>query len=517
MQGLRLLALTAVLSAVPTGASDSELLAVRACRDDKNESLLIHRAEQFGFSAGGSWTILGEGAKNVVLAAPGNSSLVLRISLSHSGSCVAVVGHVAVVDMYDDMLLHPGHGPWLTTALRHLRAASSAVEHRGKDIVPFDVIGLECQRASEMSASGGLVFAVNQPVLSMRSVCVGELGTVVAVDATSDGRHCSLTLPLQLNVDLSRRYTGTLYDLAEHPQKYAAALRPVHVFVLAYGYFHDMLRVYDVMKWVPLDAHPGNLLFNGSDNGNITFTWSDFGTTDEQNGTRAEAQMRRSVAEMLGTMSTIAALVGSDLAVDLVGGLHAPPPFISLGDGVRAYLADELRFVDDFIEEKLDAPSRVEVRVLLGPPSRSFVGRIADEQQRTAAELKEARSELGETITEQGKMITEQGNTITEQGNTIAELKEARSELGETITEQGKTITEQGNTITEQGKTIAELKEARSELGETITEQGKTITEQGNTITELQVAVGLLTSMLRELTTDSHHVHSYDNHTEVPD
>jgi hypothetical protein len=457
MQGLLvLLALAAVLSAVPTGASDSELWAVRPCRDDKNESLLINWAELFGFSAGGSWTVVGEGAKNVVLAAPGNSSFVLRISLLHRGSCVAVVDHGAVADMYGAMLLRAGNGTWLATALRHLRTASSAVGHRGKDIVPYEMIGLECLRASEMSASGGLVFAVHQIVMSTQIVCVGELGRVVAVNAASDGRQCNLTLPLQLNVDLSRRYTGTIYDLADRPEEYASALRPVHVFVLAYGYFHDMLRVFDVMQWVPLD--------NASDNGNITFTWSDFGTTNEQNGTRATAQLKTSVAEMLRTTEKMANFVQSELAVELLRGLSPPLCSMSLGDGVRTYLASQLAIVDAFIEEKLDAPSRFEIRILLGPPSRSFVSRIADEQQTTAAEL----LKQGTTITEQGEKITEQGTTITEQG-------------------------------------------------EKITEQGNAITELGDTITDLKAAVYMLTSKLRKLTADSQHVHSYDNHTVPPD
>jgi hypothetical protein len=237
---------------------------------------------------------IGQGAKNSVFGHP-LSPFILRIAFVHNAQCVLTGNIIPALRM-----INVNRTSNLTMALHEsIINLKYNLKRNVIDIMSATSLSEELLQSVLTSSVPGLIFGVNTAI-ARAQLCVDD--SRIRVVHMKVNSPCELKLPLRLNVEISRLFNGSVSSLAEHH-----SLRPefsaMDVLVLAFGYVHDLGQMIAHHNWFPTDAHPGNLLYNRTGNGTLSFAWHDFGHTISES--RIDAQIQSSIQQTIDMLFEI--------------------------------------------------------------------------------------------------------------------------------------------------------------------------------------------------------------------
>jgi hypothetical protein len=308
-------------------AASTSYLSFQQCDSDP---LADRVADEFVEGGLEDMTIRGAGFKNTYFGHPGVDS-VLRMSFSHSALCDFVgpiykifVGRFPspVGDSNFSKVLGKVFDLWATVGRKERGVESEN--------------NIYCERFNSVlpSLTPGLIFGTNSEI-SFHRICVQQSSSSSVEQHFSANKGkmgeppCHLKEPIRLNIGVYRAVSGS----AEHffwkhkSQRDPFSFSAVDLLVLSVGYFHDLLRMYTYHGWFPADAHPGNLLVNSSEPGLLSFVWSDFGQTNQEENVPSQA--RRAIRAMC-----------TELTQALKYPFHTGKSFGFKADDVRSALSD---------------------------------------------------------------------------------------------------------------------------------------------------------------------------------
>jgi len=247
-----------------------------------SDPLIEYLSDEFLRTTMNEFAVAGEGAKNIVFTHP-DVDYVIRMSFAHGGNCVFTYDIYSFAKAIDGCSSTSFCG-LLNHSLDVMRRYVS--RRPVKDIMSNESLITEKVQSVLPPASPGLIFGVNSEIARMRMCLQPRTSVDVFTISNTKGTACRLTEPLSIVLEVNRRYLGDVAGLLLHFER----LSILDLVILAHGYVVDLAMMHHYHRWVPTDAHPGNLLYNLSSSGDLVFVWADFGRTSGEE--RAEAAVQ---------------------------------------------------------------------------------------------------------------------------------------------------------------------------------------------------------------------------------
>jgi hypothetical protein len=340
---------------------------------------------------------IGQGAKNSVFGHE-QSPFVLRMAFVHDGPCV-LTGDIRPT------LNSLNFGGATTNLTRLLTQSVTLLRTRIRspiDIMSTASLSDELFQSVLPPSVPGLMFGVNNAIARVQ-LCVYDPDIHIF---NEKGTACQLHMPLRLNLEMSRRFTGSVKSMAELHAKQQPQFSGMDLLVLAFGYVHDLGLMLAYHNWFPTDAHPGNLLYNRTEGGDLSFAWHDFGRTSSES--RVEAQVRTSIRQTIQLLnnclqhplrmaaSSSPALHSMDTNLNassvqqVIRSIRLPSP----GESSHSYFSSMMSEMEAALYRVLSAEARTLFWRRTGSVSRFVVADMNLRLSGFQAELKSQRVEL---------------------------------------------------------------------------------------------------------------------------
>jgi hypothetical protein len=317
---------------------------------------------------------------------------------------------------------------------------------------------LEHVRTSKIGSTPQLMFGTNMPIFE----------TQLPVNVTNSTgilfRNSHLVEPLYFHIEIQAKFTGSLSGvIGRESSSEKSKFLAVDYAVLVVGYVNDF-RVWLDVGVIPSDAHSGNIFYQLSNNGNVTFYWGEFGTASKPSNKNAAwsnaiGSFNRFFNVLMLHIGKMVMLPNRDVVVDLLNIVNKTVHW-------KTYTYNQRRIASALLKELLASlierivSSPAELRVPFFERLPALAAQPMTKMMQDLVELKQELVETKHRVDDQSALISEQNQKLENQSALISEQNQKLENQSALISEQNQKLENQSVLISGQNEKQVET-EAR--------------------------------------------------------